>query len=244
MKQLRKKLTWSLFRKPLLQYRLEGFSAQNQAYASRNCSFSIYNKLTNGATIRNSTMGKCSYISGARVENADIGSFCSIGHQALIGGLGRHPTRYLSTHPVFYSALGQIGITFSRENKFLELPRTTIGNDVWIGARAIVLDGLSIGDGCIIAAGSVVTKDVAPFSIVGGIPAKLIRMRFSEDVVELLLAWKWWDLPLDTLRQIGPEFSKRESWEKRDVEQLVRLTDELHAVSPPGQPANHADGQR
>jgi carbonic anhydrase/acetyltransferase-like protein (isoleucine patch superfamily) len=120
-----------------------------------------------------------------------------------------------------------VGITFATEDRFSELPRTTIGNDVWIGARAMVLDGVTIGDGCVIAAGSVVTKNIEPYSIVGGIPAKLIRKRFSDEVIELLLTWKWWNLPVETLRQLGPEFAARESWEASDLVRLRRLTGNL-----------------
>ena len=71
----------------------------------------------------------------------------------------------------------------------------TVGNDVWIGARAIIMDGIKIGDGAIIGANSVVTKDVPPYAIVAGCPAKLIRYRFSEDVINKLLELCWWDYP-------------------------------------------------
>ena len=119
----------------------------------------------------------------------------------MAGGLGRHPVHFVSLHPVFYSKLSQAGVTFSDRNYFEELLPVTIGNDVWIGAGAIILDGVTIGDGAVIAAGAVVVRDVEPYSIVGGVPAKLIRNRFNEETMRLLFQIKWWDWPLDTLKQ-------------------------------------------
>lgn len=77
--------------------------------------------------------------------------------------------------------------------------RVVIGNDVWIGIRCIIMDGVSIGDGAVVAAGSVVTKDVAPYAIVGGVPAKVIRFRFNDSVIEKLLQLKWWDYTDDQI---------------------------------------------
>lgn len=138
---------------------------------------------------------------GAKISNASIRRFVAIGPEVMIGG-GRHPTRrFVSVHPVFYSLRRQSLITFSNANYFEEIRPVTIGNDVWIGARAIVLDGVTIGDGAVIGAGAVVTHDVASYAIVGGVPAKIIRFRFSEEQRRFLLKFRWWNRDIKWLRR-------------------------------------------
>ncbi|MGF6148700.1 Streptogramin A acetyltransferase [Kingella potus] len=154
----------------------------------------------------NVSIGQFTYINVTSViySNVSIGKFCSIGRSAEIG-LAQHPINYLSTHP-FVCA----NSLFTRFPGYAEIkrkpwqfhPSTTIGNDVWIGAKANVLSGVSIGDGAIIAAGSIVTKDVPPYAIVGGMPAKIIRMRFSNEIIDKLLQLKWWDHDLEKLRNL------------------------------------------
>ena len=115
-----------------------------------------------------------------------MGAFCSLGPEILIG-LGIHPLQYVSTYPGFYApdlVSWSVRISFMRKKyHLLKHAPIIIGSDVWIGARAIVRDGVNIGHGAVIGAGALVTKDVAPYSIVGGVPARLIRMRFSDDIV-------------------------------------------------------------
>ena len=77
-----------------------------------------------------------------------------------------------------------------------------IGNDVWIGARSIIMDGVSIGDGAIVAAGSVVTKDVPPYAVVGGSPAKIIKYKFSQDIIDRLEEIQWWNLPDEEITKV------------------------------------------
>jgi len=193
------KLKWQL--KRLLLMRNEtSFYAHWDTLATLDSIFAEGVHLYRGARVRRSTIGKYTYMLNAKVGNADLGSFCSIGPEALVGGLGRHPTSYISTHPAFYSTKKQAGISLVSADLFNELPRTKIGSDVWIGARAIVLDGVKIHDGAIIAAGSVVTKDVPPYAIVGGIPAKLIKYRFKEEIINKLLDVRWWDMDFETIK--------------------------------------------
>ncbi|MCF8296152.1 MAG: CatB-related O-acetyltransferase [Melioribacteraceae bacterium] len=120
--------------------------------------------------------------------------------------LGLHPTiDFVSTSPSFFSLNPPNGLLLVEKQKFKEHKYidkekkfvVKIGNDVWIGNNVIILDGITIGDGAVIAAGSVVTKDVEPYSIIGGVPAKLIRYRFSNDKIEFLLKFRWWQKELD-----------------------------------------------
>lgn len=166
------------------------------------CSFSEYNTIYKYARLRDVQMGRCSYVGrDTQVYHARIGSFTSIGPQVLIG-LGEHPADgFVSTHPMFYSDRGQSNPVIVDKPLFDEMPTTEIGNDVWIGARAVLRTGVKIGDGAIVAAGAVVVKNVEPFSIVGGVPAKHIRYRFSPEEIERIRESDWWNKDLAWLKQ-------------------------------------------
>ncbi len=168
----------------------------------RQCRFSEYNTLYKFSRLRDVHMGRFSYVGReTQVYHARIGNFTSIGPQVLIG-LGEHPAEdFVSTHPMFYSDRGQSNPVIVDKPLFEEMPTTEIGNDVWIGARAILRTGVKVGDGAIIAAGAVVVKDVEPFSIVGGVPAKHIRYRFTAEEIALILRSKWWDQDIAWLRE-------------------------------------------
>lgn len=141
----------------------------------------------------NTEIGSFSYCnSNSIIRDAIIGKFVSIGSEVLIG-VGEHPTNFVSTHPAFY-ANNKSFSTFSSKQFFIENGNVHIGNDVWIGSRATLMNGVKIGDGAIIAYGAVVTKDVKPYSIVGGVPAKHIKYRVDENIIDDLLGIKWWDL--------------------------------------------------
>ena len=154
--------------------------------------FGHYNVIFENVRMSNCKIGSHTYIQKeSSIFNAIIGKFCSIATHVSIGP-GKHKMDSVSTHPAFYLKNTPLAKTFVSEDLFQSFTRTTIGNDVWIGERSIILDGVNIGNGAIIAAGSIVTKDVLPYAIVGGTPAKLIRFRFSTDVIEKIENSEWW----------------------------------------------------
>lgn len=166
-----------------------------------NCEFGNYNTLYDHAILTNVALGDFSYVGDStKLANVRIGKFSCIGPE-VIAGLGAHPTRdFVSSHPIFYSPRCQAQITFSDHSLFEEFAQINIGNDVWIGARAIVLDGITIGDGAIVGAGAVVTKNIPAYAVVGGVPAKVIRYRFESDEIDFLKQLRWWDKDIKWLR--------------------------------------------
>ena len=138
-------------------------------------------------------------------EKLIIGKFCSIAcGTKFLFNCANHTQKSLSTYtfPLFYEEweLKKSNITTAWDNK----GDIVIGNDVWIGYEAVIMAGVHIGDGAIIAARAVVTKDVPPYTIVGGTPAKEIRKRFDAEVIQQLLMLKWWDWATDEIRQYLP----------------------------------------
>lgn len=196
------RLKW-LLHSYFLKHRIKGLRTGTRTFC-KECQLAEYVSITGRSTVVRSDIGRFTYINSARVVRAHVGSFCSIGPDALVGGLGRHPTDMLSTHPAFYSVQGQTAVSFAHAPQFEEWIPTTIGHDVWIGARAIILDGVRVGTGAIVAAGALVSRDVPPYAIVGGVPARIIRYRYDETSRGHLEASRWWELGLEGLRRIQP----------------------------------------
>ena len=152
-----------------------------------------------------------SYIArNSKVTNVKIGKFCSIGPNFCCG-LGLHPTNGISTAPMFYSKAKQNGVSLVNKDVYEEQKQTIIGNDVFIGANVTIVDGLKIGDGAVIGAGAVVVKDIPPYAVAVGVPAKVIKYRFDDKTIKRLLEMQWWNWSETDLQEVADsEFNVNE----------------------------------
>lgn len=163
-----------------------------------------------------------SYVSNNTVlDNTSVGRFCSIADHCCIG-FPTHNSQTLSSSPIFTIARNAAKTSWLKKDLAdYESKNIVIGNDVWIASHALIMGGLTIGDGAIVAAGAVVTKDVPPYAIVGGVPAKIIKYRFPRDVIERLLQVKWWDFPPEVLKD-HIELFQKEPIDLEAIDQLIR----------------------
>lgn len=186
--------------------------------------FEGYNAVDRSTKLNESYLGLGSYISfDCNIKRAKIGKFCSIGPRVYIG-YSSHPTsNWVTTHPAFYLNLEKVlNYSFHKGtdplyNAWKEATPgylVTIGSDVWIGGDVKIMDGIRIGNGAIIAAGAVVTKDVPPYSIVGGIPAKVIKYRFDSDDISFLENFQWWNKSKEWIEANYQQFNDVKSFKK------------------------------
>lgn len=140
-------------------------------------------------------------------EGADrliIGSFCSIGSGAsfIMAGNQGHRNDWISTFPFYW--MSEVPAFVGAQNGYKPAGNTVIGNDVWIGSEAVIMPGVKVGDGAVIGTRALVTRDVEPYAIVGGNPARNIRLRFDERLIAMLLEMQWWNWPTEQLHQVMP----------------------------------------
>ena len=155
-------------------------------------------------------LGEHTYIGKKAVictpDKIKIGDYCSIGNDTVLNPVN-HPVNWLSTHPFQYwkkcDPLLYGNLTNENAIHLEERPNIVeIGNDVWIAERAVVMGGVKIGDGAIVALGAVVTHDVPPYAIVGGVPARVLKYRFPQNIIDELIELKWWNLPYEFIKTL------------------------------------------
>ena len=161
--------------------------------------YGIGNEFKSGIRLDEDTkIGNYNYIGNHVVfTKALLGSYCSIADNVVIGP-GDHDYRNISTRSIVLSS--------DARNHFTDKP-VTIGNDVWIGVNAVILRGVKIGNGAVIASGAVVNRDVPDFAVVGGVPSKVIKYRFSESMIKKITDSKWWEKDLSDAKRIVAELS-------------------------------------
>lgn len=172
--------------------------------------FEGFNKIHSHSKFKGD-IGLCSYIgSNANLSNVKIGRFSSIAYGSeVIIGIHTYNAPFVSTCPAFVSLKGQSSIVFTNKQQIDEFKYADnehkfyaiIGNDCWIGYKSCIIGGVKIGDGAVVLARALVTKDVPPYAIVGGIPAKIIGYRYTQNQIKKLLVIKWWNWPISKIEQ-------------------------------------------
>lgn len=197
---------------------------ERHTYISYTSRLDGHNLIERNSYILGVKLGFGSYVShDGYFYNTIIGKYTCIGARSAVI-CGKHPTNtFVSIHPAFFSEGKKAGLSYTRSQLFEELSyvegtkaAVVIGNDVWIGADVKIMEGVTIGDGAIIGAGALVIRDVKPYEIVVGVPAKTIRYRFDTDDREWLLQFKWWDKPEKWIKENAKYFVNIELLKKKE----------------------------
>lgn len=181
-------------------YRDVNVNTGNESFIGQNVDLEGENYIGNYSELINSKMGYASYVGDfVCFDNVSVGRYTSIAsHTKIIKG--QHPVSgFVSTHPAFYACnnhiLSYVDKTLFCEYRFTESGYSVdIGNDVWIGEDVSIMEGVKIADGTIVAAGTLVTKNTEPYSVIGGVPGRIIKYRFEKDDIDFLLKLKWWTM--------------------------------------------------
>jgi len=194
-----------------IQYYFAKFIKYLHIPAIKNSTIHNTSKVASASHVVNTIMHKYSYIgNNCTVIDVQIGSYCSIADNVIIGGAS-HPIDWASSSPVFHYGKNILKKNFS-EHIFHTTKKTIIGSDVWVGNNCLIKSGVIIDSGAIIGMGSVVTKDIGPYEIWAGNPAKKIRKRFDDKTIEILLESKWWNSSEDTLKKLATEMNNMEKF--------------------------------
>lgn len=159
-----------------------------------------FNRIDRNCLVYHSEFERFSYLGSASViMHSKIGKFCSLSWGITIGP-ANHDYEYLSTHDFLYNDFYGLKPLSEKPvyDRFQKI--TQVGNDVWVGTNVTILNGVKIGDGAVIGANSIVTKDVPPYAIVAGNPGKVVKFRFEEKYIRELLAVQWWDMPEEKIK--------------------------------------------
>lgn len=186
------------------------------------CQMEEYVNIAHHAELKNCRIGKRTSIGRyATIQNAEIGRYCSVSWNVTVGAMS-HPFESVSTNAFTYRK--KFGLC--EKDEFLSHNKVVIKNDVWIGCNVVIMPGVTIGDGAVIGAGAVVLKDVQPYEVVAGVPAKRIRFRFSEDTISRLENIKWWDWSDKEIKKNISLFSPHNK-----IEENSEILDQLELIA-------------
>ena len=184
-----------IIRKILLQYKhrnnlIKDYSTLSLSCTLKNCTFEDEVRVSHSAEITNTKIGYLSSIGRySKIVHSEIGKYCAVSWNTTINAVG-HPFEHLTVSAFPYAPYVGNFVDIRKQQH----QKVIIGNDVWVGTNSVIMPGVTIGNGAVIGAGAIVTKDVPDYAVVVGVPAEIIKYRFSEDFIKKLLELKWWDL--------------------------------------------------